>query len=119
MQHLQGGPAAYSVLCAIGAAVIAAHAFMVVLYYVKDGRCSFRAVALFLFFLLNASAYAWYFTEWGNPEARFLFPALGSIAFFFIVPAYRVFTRLNLERFFLPYILLVSLFPYPFIFFTG
>jgi hypothetical protein len=121
MQHLHGGTAAYFVLCAVGAAVITVHALAAVWYFVKDGRRSFPAAALLFIFLLNAVAYAWYFffTKWGNPEARFLFPAIASIAFFFIIPAYDLFTRLNLERFFLPYILVVSLFPYPFLFFTG
>jgi len=121
MQHLHGGTAAYFVLCAIGAAVIAAHALAAVLYFVKYGRRSFPAAALLIIFLLNAAAYVWYFffTEWGNPEARFLFPALASLVFFFIVPAYRVFTHFRIERYFLPYILAVGLFPYPFLFFAG
>jgi hypothetical protein len=121
MQHLHGGTSAYFVLCAIGAAVITAHALAAVWYFVKEGRRSFPAAALLFILLLNAAAYMWYFffTEWGNPEARFLFPALGAIAFFFIVPAYRVFTHFRIKRYFLPYILTVSLFSYPFLFFTG
>jgi hypothetical protein len=121
MQHLEGGTAAYAVLCAVGAAAIVFHLSLAVVYFVKDGRRNFAASALFLFFLLNLASYAWYFffTEWGNPEARFLFPAFASIAFFFIVPAYKFFARFNRERFFLPYITAVSLFPYPFLFFAG
>ena len=121
MQHLHGGTAAYSGLCAIGAAVIAAHALAAVWYFVKDDRRSFPAAALLLILLLNIAAYAWYFffTAWGNPEARFIFPALASIVFFFIVPAYRIFSHFRIERYFIPYILAIGLFPYPFLFFTG
>jgi 4-amino-4-deoxy-L-arabinose transferase-like glycosyltransferase len=36
MQHLQGGTAAYAVLCAVGGAVIAFQAFLALLYIVKD-----------------------------------------------------------------------------------
>ncbi|MBN2188665.1 MAG: glycosyltransferase family 39 protein [Chitinispirillaceae bacterium] len=121
MQHLEGGTFAYFCLCALGGGVIAFHAILAVLYIVKENRRSFCAAALFLFLLFNLAAYGWYFffTEWGNPEARFLFPALASIVFFFIVPAHGFFVRLKIERLFLPYVLAISLFPYPFLFIAG
>jgi hypothetical protein len=121
MQHLHGGTTPFFVLCALGAVILAVHSGMAVLFLVKERRRDFFAIALLILFLLNVIAYGWYFffTAWGNPEARFLFPALGPIAFFFIVPAHRVFLRLRLERLFLPYILAISLFPYPFLFFAG
>jgi hypothetical protein len=118
MQHLEGGTPAFFIVCAAGAVILAAHMTAAARFCVKERR-GFSVAALLLFFLLNVVAYAWYFDSWGNPESRFLFPALGSIAYFFIVPAYKLFIRLNLERFFLPYILVVSLFPYPFLYFTG
>jgi hypothetical protein len=122
MQHLEGGTAAYAALCALGAVVIAAHALAALTFYIREARRDFTATAMLLFFLLNAAAYVWYyfFAEWGsNAEARFLFPALASIAYFFIVPAHRIFSHANLERLFFPYILLISLFPYPFLLFAG
>jgi hypothetical protein len=118
MQHLEGGTPAFFILCAAGAVILAAHMTAAVRFCIKERR-GFSVAALLLFFLLNAVAYAWFFNAWGNPEARFLFPALGSIAFFFVVPAYKLFSHLKIDYFFLPYILVISLFPYPFLFFTG
>ena len=121
MQHLHGGTPAYFILCAVGAVILAAHMAMAINFLVKKRCRGFPVIALLLLFLLNVAAYAWYFffTAWGNPEARFLFPALGSIAFFFIVPAYQFFIRLKMERLFIPYILAIALFPYPFLLFAS
>lgn len=121
MQHLHGGTPAFFVLCAAGAAVLTAHFLMTIFYFVKERRRDFQVILLLLLLLVNSAAYAWYFffTRWGNPEARFLFPALGSIAFFFIVPSYHFFSHMKVERYFLVYILIISLFPYSFLFFAG
>jgi hypothetical protein len=121
MQHLHGGTPAFFVLCAVGAAILTVHFLMAIFYFVKLRRRNFTVTLLLSLLLVNSAAYAWYFffTRWGNPEARFLFPALGAIAFFFIVPAYCFFSHFKVERYFLPYILIVSLFPYPFLFFAG
>jgi hypothetical protein len=121
MQHLHGGTPAFFVLCSVGAAILTAHLLMTIFYFVKYRRRDFPVILLLLLLLLNGAAYVWYafFTQWGNHEARFLFPALASIAFFMIVPAYQFFNRLKAQRFFVPYILVIALFPYPFLLFAG
>ena len=54
----------------------------------------------------------------GPGARRFLFPALGSIVFFVIVPVYHVFEKLKIGRFFISYICLIGFFPYVFLIFA-
>jgi hypothetical protein len=119
MQHLHGGTPAWFLLIVCGSAIIVAHAACAGVWMVKRRRFDFISAVFLLILLLNVLAYVWYFIQWRNPEARFLFPALGALVFFFIVPAYQFFIRLKMERLFVPYICVISLFPYPFLLFAS
>jgi hypothetical protein len=120
MQNLQGGTAPFLIICAWGAVILAVHTVAALVFLAqKHNRTSSVNIFLLLFFV-NAAAYAWYFffSPWGNPEARFLFPALASISFFMTMPVYIFFKKLTIEIFFLPYIVAVVSFPYLFIAFA-
>jgi hypothetical protein len=119
MQNLHGGSPAWFLLIACVSAIIAAHAACAAVWMVKRRQRDFVGSALLMILLLNVLAYVWYFIQWRNPEARFLFPALGALVFFFIVPAYQFFIRLKMERLFVPYICVTALFPYPILLFTS
>lgn len=117
MQNLQGGTAAFLLLGVLGAAVLAAHMAAAVVWFVKKRHkpCGAPAVLFLAILGVNGAAYLWYFLQWLNPEARFLFPSLGPLVFFMMVPARSLFSGPRLDRLFLPYVFCISIFPYFFL----
>jgi hypothetical protein len=119
MQHLHGGTPAFFLLVACGGALLCGHLILATRWVARKEHRTFVTAFSATVLLLNAAAYVWYFVQWRNPEARFLFPALGPLVFFVVVPTYQFFSRFNIERLFLPYVLALALFSYPFLFFAG
>ena len=122
MQHLQGGTVAFALLTVFGGGILALHAVAAAWWLARSAlqrELTLAIVFILMFFCLVAVAYAWYYFAWLNPEARFLFPALGPHCFFMIVPMRDFFCRIHAERLFLPYVFLIGIFPYPFIYFAG
>ena len=115
MQHLEGGTSAFLSLGFIGAAIAGFHLVLTIAWLFKKGRPGYATVMLLTLLLLNAAAYVWYYMQWQNPEARFMFPALAAIAFFMLVPVYEVFKGIKAESLFLPYVAAIVLFPYVFL----
>lgn len=118
MQNLEGGTAVFAVLTLCGAALVLFHLVLALYWMVQKRNCNVGTILLAILFIINGGAAFWYYLQWQNPEARFLFPALGPIVFFMIVPAYQVFERLNIGRIFIPYVLLIGSFPYAFLVFA-
>ena len=117
-QNLDGGTTGFAVLMLCGGILIAVN-LALSLYYILKNRERYAATMILAgLLLIYAGAAFWYYLQWQNPEARFLFPAIGSIVFFMTVPAERVFERLKKEHLFLPYIMLLGLLPYLLLFFT-
>jgi 4-amino-4-deoxy-L-arabinose transferase-like glycosyltransferase len=122
MQHLQGGTVAFALLTVIGGGILALHATAAVWWIARSAfrrELTGEIVFAMALFCLVAAVHAWYYFAWLNPEARFLFPALGPLCFFMIVPMRDFFCRIHTERFFIPYVCLIGIFSYPFIFFAG
>jgi uncharacterized membrane protein len=118
MQNLAGGTTAFAALTLIGAAIVLAHCAVSINWMVRKNNHTFPVILLALLFLVNAAAAFWYYLQWQNPEARFLFPAIGAIVFFMIVPVYQLFEKLKIGRLFIPYVFLAGLFPYGFLVFA-
>jgi hypothetical protein len=118
MQNLEGGTVVFAVLAFSGAAFVAVHCALAPYWVIQKRNRSVGTIMLAIIFAINVGAAFWYYVQWQNPEARFLFPALGAIVFFVVVPAYKAFERLKIEGLFLPYVFLLGFFPYPFLLFT-
>lgn len=118
MQNLEGGTAAFAVLTFCGAILVSLHCALAIYWVAQKRNRNAGTALLAILFIINAGATFWYYLQWQNPEARFLFPALGSLIFFVVVPAHRVFERLKIERLFVPYLFLLGIFPYPFLLFA-
>lgn len=119
MQNLEGGTVVFAILTIGGAAVVAVHCAIAFYWMVQKRNWNVGTVLLAILFVINAGAALWYYLQWQNPEARFLFPALGSLIFFVVVPAFQIFERLKIERLFIPYLFLLGIFPYPFLLFAS
>jgi hypothetical protein len=122
MQNLRGGTLPFLLLTAAGTAILLCHAAVAAWWLIR--KIIDRAMTLEIFlmaglFCLVAAVHAWYYFEWLNPEARFLFPALGPLAALMILPVSEIFAVKRLQRFLVPYFLLIALFPYPFLFFAS
>jgi 4-amino-4-deoxy-L-arabinose transferase-like glycosyltransferase len=122
MQHLQSGTVAFTLLTVIGGGILSLHAVVAAWWLARGAlRRALTSEMVFIvaLFCLVAVVHAWYYFAWLNPEARFLFPALGPLCFLMIIPMHDLFYRIHAERFFLPYVLLIGIFSYPFLFFAG
>jgi 4-amino-4-deoxy-L-arabinose transferase-like glycosyltransferase len=122
MQHLRGGSTPFMALTVIGGGIVAFHAAAAVWWFRRNVlRRELTAGILFAaaLFCLVAVVHAWYYFEWLNPEARFLFPALGPLVVLLVVPMHEAFARIKAQRFFILYCLTIALFPYMFLPFAG
>jgi 4-amino-4-deoxy-L-arabinose transferase-like glycosyltransferase len=122
MQHLQSGTIAFTLLTVIGGGILALHAVAAVWWIARNAlRRKLTSGVVFIIALsgIVAVVYTWYYFAWLNPEARFLFPALGPLCFFMIVPMHDLFCRIHAGRLFLPYVLMIGIFSYPFLLFAG
>jgi hypothetical protein len=122
MQNLRGGTLPFLLLTAAGTVILLCHAAVAAWWLIR--KIINRAMTLEIFlmaglFCLVAAVHAWYYFEWLNPEARFLFPALGPLAALMILPVSEIFAMLRIRRLLIPYIVIIAFFPYPFIFFTS
>jgi hypothetical protein len=118
MQNLEGGTAVFAVLTFCGGALVAVHCAIALFWLVQKRNRNAGTILVAILFIINAGATFWYYLQWQNPEARFLFPALGTIVLFMVVPVYKVFERLKVEKLFMTYVFLLGIFPYPFLFFV-
>ncbi|MBN1128806.1 MAG: hypothetical protein JXA71_07460, partial [Chitinispirillaceae bacterium] len=122
MQHLQSGTIPFFLLTTIGGAILFLHAAIAAWWLfrrVQQHAVTTEIAFLAALFCLVAAVHAWYFFEWLNPEARFLFPALGPLVWLLLVPMHEVFDRIRAGRLFIPYCLANALFPYAFVPFAG
>jgi hypothetical protein len=118
MQNIEGGTVVFAVLTFCGAIIVSVHCALAIFWVSQKRNRNAGTILLAILFATNVGAAFWYYLQWQNPEARFLFPALGSIIFFIVVPAYQEFERLKVGRLFIPYIFLLGLFPWPFLVFA-
>jgi hypothetical protein len=115
MQNLEGGTVTFTLLTVIGAAVLTLHFAAAVRWIGKKQNVNGATILLGVLLLVNAAASFWYYLQWQNPEARFLFPALGSIVVVMVVPVYDLLVRIKRDRLFIPYIFAAAVFPYAFL----
>ncbi|MBN2036308.1 MAG: phospholipid carrier-dependent glycosyltransferase [Chitinispirillaceae bacterium] len=122
MQHLEGGTVAFMLLTLCGGTICILHAAAAGWWLVRNMRLRTLAAETSLMIALLALVtlvHAWYYVEWLNPEARFLFPALGPLMLFMIAPVFELFSRFNAQRVTVFWFFLIALFPYPFLLMAG
>ncbi len=77
----------------VGGVLLLIHAAIAIWYFRRPATWHVRNLSLWLFLAVTLAGYLRLTIQWGEAEARFLFPALAAIVFLFVQPVFALCAR--------------------------